>query len=242
MEAIIVKRQKPKDWVSTFQTTLDSHESVRRSNPQHNPVWSLAYDISKAIDSRELAFRDIEAIVKMLSDEEAIARARRLRQRAGLDRLEALTQQWNDIATSKAAKGFEAFKNWLENAGQSIVFTAHPTFSLSEDIYNLLGEVASKKDGQFEDQIEHLKTLPYRQKSPPTLQEEHGYTQNALRRIQTGLDKLNHNILDFARSQFPDQWTELTPCLFKIYSWVGYDIDGRTDIDWSDAILSLIHI
>ena len=43
-------------------------------------------------------------------------------------------------------------------------------------------------------------------------------------------------ILDVAKEYFPDQWTEITPIPAHIYSWVGYDIDGRTDIKWGDAI------
>jgi len=31
-------------------------------------------------------------------------------------------------------------------------------------------------------------------------------------------------------------WTELTPHVADAYSWVGYDIDGRTDISWGDAL------
>ncbi len=39
-----------------------------------------------------------------------------------------------------------------------------------------------------------------------------------------------------AQKHFPDQWTALSPLLLHVYSWVGYDIDGRTDITWADAI------
>jgi len=42
--------------------------------------------------------------------------------------------------------------------------------------------------------------------------------------------------LSVAREAFPDQWTDLSPQLLHVYSWVGYDIDGRTDISWADAM------
>jgi len=74
------------------------------------------------------------------------------------------------------------------------------------------------------------------QKTAPTLQEEHADTQAAILRLQTALAKINTVILDAAAKHFPSQWTSVTPSPVKIYSWVGYDIDGRTDIGWADAI------
>ena len=43
-------------------------------------------------------------------------------------------------------------------------------------------------------------------------------------------------MLEVARTHFPGKWTTLTPHLADAYSWVGYDIDGRTDISWGDAL------
>jgi len=68
------------------------------------------------------------------------------------------------------------------------------------------------------------------------LLEEHDDAQWALKRIQDAVDVVNAEVLRVARTQFPDQWTTLTPRLINVYSWVGYDIDGRTDISWGDAI------
>jgi len=42
--------------------------------------------------------------------------------------------------------------------------------------------------------------------------------------------------LGFAKKAFPKRWTELNIRLLNAYSWVGYDIDGRTDISWADAL------
>jgi len=81
-----------------------------------------------------------------------------------------------------------------------------------------------------------LKTLPYLPKRAPTLQEEHVDAQAAIARIQAAVTALNSRILDVARKAFPDEWTKITPQLVSVYSWVGYDIDGRTDISWGDAI------
>ena len=89
-----------------LETLLGEHKRAVTSDPQANPVKLLAYDISKAVEERSIAFRDIEALVKSLSDRGAIDRANRLRARAGVDRLEQLTENITDAANTQAAKGF----------------------------------------------------------------------------------------------------------------------------------------
>jgi len=214
---------------------LERHEGRIESDPQSNPIKLLAYDISKSVEERSLAFRDIEALVKSISDKNAIKRAQRLGDRAGVDSETALKKKISGLANIKADEGFDAFKAWAETAAQGIVLTAHPTFSLSRDIRETLGQIASS-EGEFDDLTEHLKTLPFLQKKAPTLQEEHVDTQAAIKRMQIALEKINAVVLTVAAKRFPDTWTSVTPSLLKIYSWVGYDIDGRTDIGWADAI------
>jgi len=140
------------------------------------------------------------------------------------------------VATQQAANGFDAFKRWAETPGQGIVLTAHPTFSLSRDIRKTLGAIASSDGDAVEALTETLKTHPYLPKRAPTLIEEHEDTQATLARIQGALNKLNAVVLDVAAKHFPKKWTSLTPHLADAYSWVGYDIDGRTDISWGDAL------
>ncbi len=217
-------------------TLLDGHKEAVASDPQANPVKLLAYDISKSVEDREIAFRDIEALVKTLSDQGAVARAKRLRTRAGADKFTSLRNRIKHVAEDQAAAGFDAFKAWAETPGQGIVLTAHPTFSLSRDIRDTLGNIASNDESKIDGFVETLKTHPYLPKRAPTLLEEHEDTQKTLARIQGAMDKLNAVVLDVAAKHFPDQWMGVTPHLVDAYSWVGYDIDGRTDISWGDAL------
>ncbi len=39
-----------------------------------------------------------------------------------------------------------------------------------------------------------------------------------------------------AQATWPDRWHELAPLPFRFASWVGYDMDGRTDITWANSI------
>ena len=50
------------------------------------------------------------------------------------------------------------------------------------------------------------------------------------------VDIANEMIFAQASKSFPKQWTQLTPQLVTVASWVGYDLDGRRDIQWSDTI------
>ena len=213
-----------------LQSRLAAHRDSIASDPQANPVKLLAYDISKEVEERTVAFRTIEELIKQLSDDGAIARAERLGERAGVDRADTL----DATLETYALDGFDAFKLWAERADLGIVLTAHPTFSLSRDIRDVLCEIATHGDSA--ERRERLAALPYLPKRAPTLLEEHDDAQWALKRIQDALDVVNGRVLAFARERFPERWTELTPRLVNVYSWVGYDIDGRTDISWGDAI------
>ena len=233
-----MRKLTPAELRDDLTKRLRKHAKHIDSDPQSNAIKLLAYDISKKVEQREIAFRDIETLIKNISDEGALDRADRLANRAGLDDILALDKTIADMAAQKAKEGFSAFKDWAEKPGLGIVYTAHPTFSLSRAIRDCLGQIASagKDKALREQQIEHLKTLPYLPERAPTLQEEHYDAQQAILRVQQALSGVYTKILTVARQAFPDQWTHITPNLASVYSWVGYDIDGRTDISWSDAI------
>ena len=116
------------------------------------------------------------------------------------------------------------------------MLTAHPTFSLSRDVRNCLGKIASSEDNKYTSSVEKLKNFPYLPKRAPTLKEEHEDTQETLERIQIELDNINSSIVIVSEKFFPNNWKSITPHLINAYSWVGYDIDGRTDISWGDAL------
>lgn len=229
-----MRKKSTAEWVDYLKIRLAEHHELGALDPQSNSIRLLAYDLSRFIETRELAFRDVEEIIKILSDQGAISRAGRLRTRSGVDKLDTLTDQITQIATAETQAGFDHFRQWAMTTAQGIVLTAHPTFSLSTDIRNVLGQIAT--NGHSPELAEDLKSHPYLPKRAPTLAEEHTQSQQTITRIQDALGKINANILDVAHKAFPACWTEINPCLLKVYSWVGYDIDGRTDIRWWDAI------
>lgn len=232
-----MKRRSIETLHNDLSTQLAAHTKRIDSDPQANEIKLLAYDISRDVEQRDMAFKDIEALVKTLSDKGAIARAKRLATRSGADDLKSQKAALVKMAKAKTKLGYDAFKAWAENPGLGIVLTAHPTFSLSRDIRDCLGALASTTDKTKEDELaDHLKTLPYLPQRAPTLQEEHVDTQAAIERIQNALQDVHHDVITIARTAFPDNWARIIPRLATVYSWVGYDIDGRTDISWGDAI------
>ena len=50
------------------------------------------------------------------------------------------------------------------------------------------------------------------------------------------IDRLNAALLAGAAKVWPDQWTSLVPRPVVLASWVGYDTDGRVDINWWDTL------
>jgi phosphoenolpyruvate carboxylase len=56
------------------------------------------------------------------------------------------------------------------------------------------------------------------------------WSLEALANAHDALDLLNRTVLTTARARWPDRWTEFTPRLLTLASWVGYDQDGRTDV------------
>lgn len=229
-----MRRLDTQEWLARFRDSLALHEARVADDPGINPVKGLAYDMSKSIETRELTFKDISTIVKQLSDESAVRRAARIEKRAGVDKFAELQDVFTELAREKAKDGFEAYQNWAEFTAQAIVLTAHPTFAFSANIYALLGEMASTPDNR-EALAQDLSALEYLADAP-NLQDEHAQAQDALERMQRALRVLNRIVLSIGRELFPTEWTALTPCQIKLYSWVGYDIDGRSDIDWADAL------
>ena len=69
-----------------------------------------------------------------------------------------------------------------------------------------------------------------------SLDSEHGEVLDALRRGGAARDRLVSIILDVAAERWPDRWRSLRPVPIRLATWVGYDMDGRTDIGWATSI------
>ena len=48
--------------------------------------------------------------------------------------------------------------------------------------------------------------------------------------------RATEELLAEARRRWPDQWRDLQPMPLRFATWVGYDMDGRTDISWATSL------
>src|SRR5262249_24885648 len=137
---------------------------------------------------------------------------------------------------------FEEFRAWAERDLFGIVITAHPTFEISHALMQRLSALAiGRKDGKpldaagCEKIIDEVAATPHGPDIPLDLKREQELALYGIGHIHTALRHIYRIVLDVAAETYPDQWTELTPLLITVASWVGFDTDGRSDIAWSNA-------
>src|SRR5690606_4970879 len=58
----------------------------------------------------------------------------------------------------------------------------------------------------------------------------------AMAHAQDARDTIVRELLTHARREWPDEWARFRPLPFRFATWVGYDMDGRTDIGWAQSI------
>ena len=46
---------------------------------------------------------------------------------------------------------------------------------------------------------------------------------------------LKMSVLNVSKEIFPKEYFEIMPQVFRLHTWVGYDVDGRGDISWSNT-------
>lgn len=191
--------------------------------PLFNPVFQLSFELSRLIEDGSLALGEIEAMVAELEAEGLQTRAQRL---AGL--LGPLDPAHNDraIAAATGDSFAEAAERW-NHPFAHIVFTAHPTFLLNRSEAQAVAQGALSGDENpqgFRDATHDRDEI--------TLDYEHEAAMQAIERGQAARARIVGQFLAAASQRWPDRWGELRPMPFRFASWVGYDMDGRTDIGW----------
>lgn len=191
--------------------------------PLFNPVGQLGFELSRALEKGSI---DLGQIASTIDDYESGAFAARARRLQSL--LAPVNMAENDDRLARLAGAepdFAAFAARWSRPLLGCVFTAHPTFMLSGAGYAALAELAS---GGAEDPVLHG--------DMPTLESEHDAVAVAIERAWRARFRIAAQLLDTARARFPDDWRALRPSPFSFATWVGYDMDGRTDIGWATPI------
>lgn len=201
-----------------------------------NPVLCTARQLEDALEDGDLTLSDVTALVQTLRDSAFLRRARRLHRYVGgaeetttAKRLSAVAER---VIASLPAPTPEAFQAAVSPVRFAAVFTAHPTFALSNPVYAALADCAS--EDVLPDEAPFFET--HRRNGPPTLEEEFTLATQAIIRARDAMDQLNGALLETAQHHWPEAWTSIIPRPVIATSWVGYDTDGRTDIGWWDTL------
>jgi phosphoenolpyruvate carboxylase len=198
------------------------HQQTRET-PLFNPVFQLSLDMSRALESGDLALDDIAALVAELECDGLKARARRLRT--------LLAPPASPLALADEEADFEAFRARWERPQLHAVFTAHPTFLLAPAQGRAVAEAASAPG-----EVGAAACAVPPARTAVTLAHEHAEVMAAMARAQDARDVIVARLLEEARTRWPEHWRGLRPLPFRFASWVGYDMDGRTDIGWHTSI------
>jgi phosphoenolpyruvate carboxylase len=202
-------------------------------DPFGNPVLAAALAISRRMDDGELTEADIQQVIAELRDGAFRDRAERLSRYVGGTEPSAAEDAFRTIAerlTGADAKpgGLARNRAFFERTRFAAVFTAHPTFSSPAPVFHALAELACGRDTEEAFESHRPKT--------PTLEEEFTQAIAAIANGRDAIDQLNAALLAAASKTWPGEWTSIVPKAVVLASWVGYDTDGRVDINWWDTL------
>ena len=231
---------------------LAAHRAYRQQNPFANPVQLLSLDLSRRLSATAdtLTLVQLTDLVQYLTLRTFDARIMNT-----ADRVEEVDTVTNDKRLRAALKlltsdnqgnlvPFAQYRKQVETELLGIVFTAHPTFSLEADLYRVLAQLATGRDlrgnpltdGQITGLRQQAAAQPHRPSRQIDLSGEFALSIEAIDRFSDAVNRIRTLALEVAAQTYPDGWQVLQPKLLTASSWVGYDLDGRSDISWADSL------
>lgn len=185
-----------------------------------NPIAVLADRLSQDLDSGATGMEEVTACLDDLSKLALRQRAGDLAGFLGVDPHKPLERQRDDLCRQAAPSG----PRWHFAA----VMTGHPVFALTARQSEAAGALVTDPKAP----ASSLETS-----GGITLEEEHGRVMTALDHAREAVGWLNRGLLESARARDAAGWKEIRLAPLTMASWVGYDLDGRDDIHWSDSFL-----
>ncbi len=219
------------------------------TDPFRNPVLMLAHHVSRRLARGEVSLPVLESALQTLSVQGFLARSRRLSRylgesdpRRNTDTLRRLARKLATNADGETVS-FEDYKARIEREWFGAVITAHPTFNLSGEMMHALIDLAINRGpegGPLDDEAREERLAIARKSEhkpePMTLDREHEFSYEVIVNLHKALRRAHTAALEVAEELYPERWRELTPRLMTVASWVGYDLDGRSDIGWTDTL------
>jgi phosphoenolpyruvate carboxylase len=205
---------------------LAEHNAAALRDPMAAGVRRLAVDLMERAESGQMDDAALDALVKQVADDALRARATRL----GASKPQG---DWRAVVEAALAPlknaALSEIRAALEAPRAGVVFTAHPTFALSRAMRGAIGAIAA---GRHVD----LDSLAHRPDAPITLAYEHEDAADAIAHAQTSLREFTAAVFDWLEAHVDGPWWTISPAPVRLSTWVGYDLDGRTDIHWAQTI------
>lgn len=231
--------QPPSDKPSSDNFDLrDELRAMRKEIPNQpflNPIINVAFKLSRQLEAGEVRFDDLKALVQRLMDRACVRRAKELRNRIGIVNDETTLKEFGEFVENRIETNidkdaaFEKFAHRWRRARSGIVFTAHPTFGLSDALTSQMIDIAAKSDSG---DVGQEMGFAHRPEDAISLEYEHACVLKAVRNVRESTVSLLDRFFDVAAKSFGDRAYKLKPRLASVATWVGYDLDGRTDITW----------
>ena len=216
--------------LDSAKTALREHAKRIEVDPRTNSVFAYAQDLFRALETDQLTLADLQQTSEAVYGDLILARAERFRKQH--DAASDVTARLQTLAE----KGWDAFKTLVETPLGGVVFTAHPTFALSPTIRKSFAKHVSENSAASAQALRAAVSEDGRAWSKSiSLLGEHDEAQDTILHAQSALSAYACSVLDVAKQAFPDKWRTLQLNLPTLASWVGYDLDGRTDIHWSQS-------
>ena len=202
----------------TLFEKLEDFREQGKNISELNPILALADDICEQLYQKKIGREDIELLITQIGSQVWDNQKSELRIKTGADRdVETVLSATNLVSVDVSKTIYHA------------VFTAHPVFSLEAENSSKLSEMAGKNlTGPFPDNA-------YRPRTQISLQDEHNEAAIAIKNARDAVMSLHKIILNEKHSQNLPGWRDIAPQLFAVSTWVGYDLDGRSDIGWLDS-------
>jgi phosphoenolpyruvate carboxylase len=221
---------------------LSAHRTRVDTDPFTSPIRLMALDLKRAMDRGEIEAATVDAMIGRLSTDAFIGRAQRLSAYLGeVDpAANAATVERLVRELAQGAGGVVPAEEFGRRVGRVLygfVFTAHPTFSLSNRLQQAIVGLALAEDGKERAAIlAEVERLPHAPEPKLDLAEEFRQSIAAIGQVRAALRRVYGIVLAVAEELYPGQWRSITPRLASVASWVGYDMDGRSDIPWTATL------
>ncbi|MAZ46520.1 MAG: hypothetical protein CMM98_02960, partial [Rickettsiales bacterium] len=231
-----------------LQKDLDKIRSGAEKDPFSNSITMLALDISRRLEKNLLNYSALEALIQRLAVGSLGFRADRLKNYMGSVNREENSKSIYKIIRSLAFQKnkkipFSDFNKKLQKETFGIVLTAHPTFGMTHQIMINLAKLATNKnekgkkisDSELKSIIKDIFKTEQKPEKNISLDFEHELSIIALKNLQYALNSFFKIVVRVTKEIFPNEYFEVMPQIFRLHTWVGYDVDGRGDISWSNT-------